>query len=225
MLIFITQKSIRDEYGFELDALEATYITYFTGENIFSSPPVLLPVPNNIVQARRLNAALRPDLLVLTGSNNIDPKSFGSDVKLDDLAPRRDEVERYLLDFSLAENIPVIGICRGFHFINVYLGGNLTLNLSGHPPAVGHDCEYEGKKYRVNSFHNHGITADDLAEGLVPVARTTDGRLIEAYAATGRGKTSGKRILAVQWHPERPGADTHLFQRLVEKYIGFEKGS
>lgn len=225
MIVFITQKSIRDEYGLDLDALEAAYITYFTGENIFSSPPVLLPVPNNIIQARCLTATLSPDLIMLTGGNNIDPASFGSDAKLDDLAPRRDEVEGYLLDFALAEGIPVIGICRGFQFINVHLGGTLTLNLSGHPPAIDHDCEYDDKKYRVNSFHNHGITSDDLAEALVPLAVTVDGSLIEAYTAGDKGRTGSKRILGVQWHPERQGADTRFFKRLVEKYIGIEKGS
>lgn len=223
MVIFITQKRMKDKHGANVDGLESAYITFFTKENIFPTQSVLVPVPNHIGHLRRLLNGLHPCLFILTGGNNIDPQSFGSDERLEDLAPRRDKVESYILDFAFAENIPVIGICRGSHFINVYLGGRLTLNLLNHKPGDSHYCQFDGKNYHVNSYHNHGIVQDGLAKELTPIAKTTDGRLIEAFTGSGSGKTGNMRILGVQWHPERSGADTDFFRLLVNRFIKFEK--
>ena len=211
MIVLLSQKRFKDKHGAQIDGLDSAYLDFFINNDVFPAQAVFVPVPNQLIDLRSLVKTCVPDLIILTGGNNINPLSFGSDVRLDGLSPKRDEVEKALLDFALAKGIPVIGICRGFHFINVYLGGKLTLNLSNHRPGKDHSCQFDGKKYNINSYHNHGIAPDDLAKELRPIGKTIDGKLIEAFA--------GPQILGVQWHPERPGADKELFRLLVNEFI------
>lgn len=203
MIIFITQKQLKDKHETMLDGLESNYL-YF-----FNSWGTLVPIPNSLDQVYDLFKLAKPDLIILTGGNNINPESYNSQEKLDDLALRRDDVEHTLLDYALKDNIPVIGICRGFHFINVYLGGKLTLNLPNHLPGYSHLCSFENKSYKVNSYHDHGITLSDLSSKLTPIITVYN--LVEAFIR--------KNILGVQWHPERPDGNKELFDLLVKRYL------
>ena len=219
MVIFISQKTIRDRHGAELDALETDYVSFFRKEGVFPGNPVFIPVANNVENAAELTRALSPDLIVLTGGNNIDPRSFGLDVVLDDLAHNRDVTEKFLFDYAVLNAIPILGICRGFHFINVMLKGRLTLNIKNHPPAIQHSCLHDGNEYVINSFHNHAIVAEDIAQELERVVVEDKSGIVEGYAGKITGKSGVIRILGVQWHPERPGADVGLFKKLIARYI------
>jgi putative glutamine amidotransferase len=62
------------------------------------------------------------DLVVLSGGNNVDPKLYDSPETLSDVYPERDKVEAELIDIAIDNKIKVLGICRGFHFINIFFG-------------------------------------------------------------------------------------------------------
>lgn len=223
MRILISQKTIKDRHGAELDALETAYIRFFRQESFVPDDAVFVPVPNNPENALRLVQTSGPGLVILTGGNNVDPRSFGSDVVLDDLAHNRDEVEKILFDYALANAIPVLAVCRGFHYVNVLLQGKLTLNIKDHPPAVRHSCWYEGREYTVNSFHNHAIGMTDLAAGLVPLVTADKIGTVEAYVGRITGSSGECSVLGVQWHPERPGADMELFKMLIKNHLFQER--
>jgi len=209
MIMFITQKQLQDSHYSKLDGLETTYIDFF------NSYGVLIPIPNKLVQVARLLRTKpfpSPDLIILTGGNNINPKSVGSKAELDDLAPNRDKVEYMLLDYALNTDTPVIGICRGFHFINVFLEGALTFNLLDHPVGLSHLCRFEGKDYKVNSYHDHGIMPYNLSGKLQAIVYADHG-LVEAYTH------KNKKVLGIQWHPERFGCEGQLFELLVKRYL------
>ena len=219
MLIFLSQKTIRDKHGFELDALETSYISFFKKECIFSKDTVFLPVPNNVENAADLIRISTPNLIILTGGNNINPGFFGSDVILDDLSHNRDITEQFLFYYAASNAIPILGICRGFHFINVILKGSLTLNINNHPPAVQHSCIFDNKKFIINSFHNHAIFPENIANNLTPVVVDEITGMIEGYAGKIIGEAGISNILGVQWHPERPNTDRSLFKELIERHI------
>ena len=219
MNILVSQKIIRDRHGAELDALEAAYISFVKDKDIFPGTNVIIPVPNDPKNAARLTRRLDPKLIILTGGNNIDPRSFGSDVVLDDLAYNRDATEKVLFDYAVFNAIPILGICRGFHFMNVLLKGRLTLNIKDHPPAVQHSCLYDGNKYTVNSFHNHAIFAKDIALELKPLVVADKSGIVEAYSGKIMSKAGEAYIVGVQWHPERPGADTDLFRKIIKQNL------
>jgi putative glutamine amidotransferase len=154
--------------------------------------------------------------IVFCGGAAVHPSRFGQELdpnikKAVDEA--RDTMEWALMAQALERQLPILGICRGFQFINVYLGGTLTQNLSAegwlddHRPdgsrdflthwvvASGGRLEgvYGNQPFLVNSIHRQGIRT--LAPSLTATVTTQDG-LVEGYEA------KEKKILAVQWHPE-----------------------
>jgi putative glutamine amidotransferase len=64
----------------------------------------------------------------------------------------------------------------------------------------------------VNSYHNIGVAADGLGDGLVATTSDADGN-VEAFCHR------DKPLAAVMWHPERGepvDSDRILFERLIE---------
>ena len=57
------------------------------------------------------------NLIILPGGNNLNGK--------DNLSKIRLNVEKKILSFSIKNNIPTIGICRGMQVINHYFGGKI----------------------------------------------------------------------------------------------------
>lgn len=124
------------------------------------------------------------DGIIFSGGNDI-----GSYIK-------RDTFENKLLKFSISQEIPVFGICRGLQIINIFEKGSL-IRINGHC-KTRHQINGGGEIYsrEVNSYHNYGITKETLGENLKPIAFAQDGS-IEAVR---------HRVypwLACMWHPER----------------------
>lgn len=161
--------------------------------------------------------------LVLCGGGDVAPRRYGEEplpwVRIS-IQKGRDEMEWAMLDAAREHNVPVWGICRGFQTLNVYLGGTLwqdlptqvsnTLahHLSSPRDALIHDVEVtpEGRgsglgevlareRCLVNSRHHQAIR--ELADGLVPVARSADGVVEAVLLADGDWWLEG-----VEWHPE-----------------------
>lgn len=173
---------------------------YLVGIKAAGGIPVVLPITMSEADAERIVETF--DGFLFTG---------GQDVST---CPERDQVEMLLLQKALGANKPILGICRGLQFINVFLGGTLWQDLpSQHPSAIVHR---QGKPYgvpthqvsisgelqsllckdilEVNTLHHQAVK--DLGSGLVPMAVAPDG-LIEAIQMPDK-----RFVWAVQWHPE-----------------------
>ncbi|MDO5133189.1 MAG: gamma-glutamyl-gamma-aminobutyrate hydrolase family protein [Eubacteriales bacterium] len=156
--------------------------------------------------------------ILFTGGHDVDPQLYGEE-KLEGLVtccPKRDVMEKIVLEMALRADKPVLGICRGIQFINAALGGTLYQDLPlQHPSEIRHRqqlpfdvpahevslpagsplCKYLGAdKISVNSYHHQAVR--DPARGLEVMAVSPDG-LIEALYAPDQ-----KYLWAVQWHPE-----------------------
>jgi putative glutamine amidotransferase len=166
------------------------------------------------------------DGLLLTGGEDVMPERYGEPVAHPSVesVPERDAVEFRLLEWALADGLPVFAVCRGIQVLNVALGGSLYQDLAtDFRVDVGHDQARleppvprvqpshvvtvragsflaglvgEGE-IRVNSMHHQGIKA--LAPPLVPVAHAPDG-LVEAVEAGAPAPSAF--LVGVQWHPE-----------------------
>lgn len=194
--------------------------------------PVMLPLTNQKTTITQL--AQRLDGLLLTGGHDIEPARY-QQAKLaqcQTTCPLRDEMEQLLLDIFYQENRPILGICRGLQFLNVYLGGSLYQDLpsqiassikhSMQPPfdAVAHEVQlvedsplaklFQQEKLGVNSRHHQAI--NQLASDLQAMAYSPDGLIEAAYAP------KKKYVLAVQWHPEHMKA-TKSSQQLFKQFI------
>lgn len=217
MKILVTMRVGTNYHGQEADVLESGYLRCL--ETVFPQA-VVVPVPNDPDNAHRLFRAISPDLVVLTGGNDV-PQSCvakGEDTAAFDLVPGRDEVEEVLFHSATEESVPILGICRGMQFINCLLGGTVQTGLSSHRPGVAHSILVEAKEYMVGSHHYHGIYAQNLASPLKPVAVCADGihTLVEAFSGT----IKASRILGIQWHPEREHGNVPLFKHLVHEWLG-----
>lgn len=157
------------------------------------------------------------DGFIVTGGRDINPKLYGERImtKYSKFNDDRDDFEKSLIEYCLKEDLPLLGICRGFQLMNVTLGGSLYQDLekSDFPPHVlnnlernqaSHEIEIlkdsflakltgEGK-VGVNSYHHQGIK--DLAGDLSTQAKSEEG-LVEAAIVEGK-----KFALGLQWHPE-----------------------
>jgi putative glutamine amidotransferase len=176
------------------------------------------------------------DGLVLAGGNDIDPAAYGATphAETQDPQPERDRAEIGLLTAALARDVPVLAICRGMQVLNVARGGSLVQHLpdtaanAGHREVVGEFSEHPveiapnsllerilGPRAPVKSHHHQA--ADEVGDGLSPVAWADDGT-IEALEDPERSFALG-----VQWHPEE-GSDLALFQALVDAAREFHAG-
>lgn len=178
------------------------------------------------------------DGLLFTGGHDVSPALYGEEVLpvCGELCPARDRMEKPLLLAAVEADKAILGICRGFQFLNAALGGTLYQDLPAQRPsdcdhhmAAPYDREAHCVSLRgplaealgagetgVNSCHHQGIKA--LAPGLSVMAAAPDG-LAEAVWMPER-----RFVWAVQWHPEfsyRVSADSRkIFAAFVEASRG-----
>ncbi len=162
------------------------------------------------------------DGLVLTGGSDVGPERYGHENVASTVEPERDEVEFVLYDTAIADEIPVLGICRGLQLINVHAGGSLAQDVPAHsrydlaPGVPAHSIavpagsvlhDLFGAQHDVNSLHHQIV--DELGDGLRVTAVAEDG-IIEAF------EVAGAAVVAVQWHPEMMGTEDPTFTWVVE---------
>jgi putative glutamine amidotransferase len=135
-------------------------------------------------------------------------------------SPARDLSERALYDHAVRVRMPILGVCRGLQMINVIAGGRLSAVPGDQHIATSHAVALEGRlaavmgarTVNVNSFHGSGVARSELAPALTPLACTADG-LVEAFEHTAH------KVLAVQWHLERPGAPAAITDHLLDEWL------
>lgn len=153
------------------------------------------------------------DGLVLSGGTHVHPGRYGQQPQVTaryDL--KRDATDTELLQQAEAINIPVLGICRGAQFINVFHGGSLCQNVTPlrvhtrHRPLLlplqtvrlVRDSRLGGLMYShvigANRIHSQAIKR--LGQDLRVTAVDND-LFVQAIENTGR-----QWLMGVQWHPE-----------------------
>jgi N5-(cytidine 5'-diphosphoramidyl)-L-glutamine hydrolase len=208
---------IRYEHELQ-DCLNHSYVHYL---DRFGIIPVL--IPNKLDDPQKYVDSLSLDGLLLTGGSDT-VKSV--DNILTEHVSLRDRTERALTMWACKRKIPVMGICRGFHFLNVYFGGKIIFDIQKkgiiHETHVDRNHNivliHEGirkmlntDRIIVNSYHNNGITPDSLALPFVAFAEA-DG-LIEGAVHT------ELPICGIQWHPERLYPFSEINDRLFENLL------
>ena len=159
------------------------------------------------------------DGLLLSGGGDIHPSFFGEPwhPSLLYVSKACDELELSLCRQAIADDIPVLGICRGIQVMSIAMGGNLYQDISSEYPrkAVTHktqgtDVEHEiqinpssrlselvGKDAEiVNSAHHQAVK--DIGDGFVVSAHCREDGIIEAIE-----NPSKRFVIGVQYHPER----------------------
>ncbi|WP_293800225.1 gamma-glutamyl-gamma-aminobutyrate hydrolase family protein [uncultured Bosea sp.] len=183
-LIVITQRvDVVPSYGERRDALDQNWFSLLDAAGCD-----VVPLPNHPATALSLARRLKPALVILSGGNGVMPDNAG-------YAPERNATETALLDWAKETETPVLGVCRGFQFMNVYLGGTLS-PVYGHVACSHATRSRAGAFAEVNSYHDYGIVRAGLAALLEEAATAPDGTIEGAYHRT-------LPWLGIMWHPER----------------------
>ncbi len=157
--------------------------------------------------------------VLLTGGCDINPALYHrpQDSKTVNVNEERDALELAILAPVFSQKIPLLGVCRGFQIVNIFLGGSLhqdieSLGLPSHKRDMdaGIDAKHVIQIERssklaailgatdltVNSSHHQSV--DAVGKSLAVAAHAGDGT-IEAL----EGTDPLHWVMLVQWHPER----------------------
>jgi putative glutamine amidotransferase len=183
-------------------------------------------IPNTLLKVDDFLSDLSLDMIILTGGGDCPAQL---ETGTNNLQNNRNFTEKALVAYSVANKIPLLGVCRGFQFINTYFGGTVTRGLtgigqiSGNHVATEHEVLFVEQYWRdlklvnqipVNSFHDDGILVGQLASCLDITAVSAEDRcLVEGF----RHKLLP--ISGIQWHPERSDTSLEFDRLLIKKMI------
>jgi putative glutamine amidotransferase len=199
--IAITQRTFSSKFGVEkYDALDQQWFSFLS----YCGLTILL-VPNLVEDLSGYLQEINVEGVILTGGGGITggwqglnnslvwPRGMGHQ----EMQPERDRVELSLLEHSIEYNLPVLGVCRGMLFINLFQGGDVS-EMRGHV-GESHTLTSCSEEYifdgHVNSYHEFGIYEKDLGSNLYPLAKSKN--TIEAL------RHNKYQHFGIMWHPER----------------------
>jgi len=188
-IVAITQRiDINESFKETRDSIDQRWTDFLLSIDIL---PIF--VPNNLEYVEKIINRIRIDGVIFSGGGDLS--KYGGD------SYERDLVESFLLNWSIDNNIPLLGICRGMQFIQNFFGiplekidNNVNKMHQLHINKGLRLSQYLDKYTNVNSYHNY---ASKIANSYVlTVATSLDGS-IEAI------EHSSKNIFGIMWHPER----------------------
>lgn len=198
--------------------------------------PVLVPTGLDDDSLRSLYEAAGG--LLLTGGADVDPALFGEACHplTEGIDDDRDHAEISLMRWSVADDKPVLGICRGIQVMNVAMGGSLIQDIpsqietnlvhAGHWQGAARDqvlhqvaCSKTSRLggilgsevVGVNSFHHQSL------KDVAPVFEVT--AIAEDEVVEGVEIAGARFCLGVQWHPEEMSAARPDMQRLFDALV------
>ncbi len=217
MIVAVSMRIVDNPTYYELrDAISHDWINFL---DELSVTPILIPnVLNDSVEYFR---NIKASGLLLTGGDNIGPLPGKSQIA--DYSNARDRAEISLLDYAVREKLPVFGVCRGLHLINIYFNGSIDSNISssGKHVNTNHEIAIVGdpmqlfesqRKWVVNSYHNQGVRLTGLSPELEEFA-IADGDIVEGLYH------KSLPLFAVQWHPERSNPAADLDKIILERWL------
>lgn len=191
--------------------------------------PLLIPsIPENTALIKE--TVSRIDGLLLPGSRDMDPKYYNETPhpKLRPMSLERTKMEFAVLEQTLGQKLPVIGICGGMQLLNVFFGGSLYQDIYVFlPDAIPHEkgalhevsihqnshlFEIVGAdKISVKSYHHQAVK--NIGKGLQKSAQTED-EIVEGIESN-----DSSYVLGIQWHPELENAESssRIFKSFIDE--------
>ena len=220
MLIVISQRQDKNKHGSYVDNLDASYIKYF---GKFGAR--LLPIPNYSKYVKYYFKELPIKGIILSSGNDINQALYSSKEKSPNASVERDTTEKEILKISIKNKLPVLGLCRGMQFINVFFGGKLIVANQNNKNKIKHVASVHkiritneraekliGSNIEVNSFHNWGISKDSLSKDIISFAESEEGFIEGIYHPK-------LPIAGIMWHPERKSPNEIVNKKIIELFL------
>lgn len=183
-----------------------------------AEPVVMLPAANSDWSTRLRGIAG----VLMPGGGDIDPARYAERIESDEVYgvnAFQDETDFSLIEWSIANGLPLLAICRGFQAVNVAFGGTLVQHMRAdhrdklHSVVVNDQTTLGLSSQMVQASCYHHQAVDLLGEGLEVIATSGDG-VIEAVRIPSKSWSIG-----IQWHPEHT-ADTDPHQlEILERFV------
>ena len=205
-IIGITQRIYNQhKYKETREALDINWSRY-----IYELGFVPLIIPINI-NPKEYFKYFKIDGLILSGGNDTYSKSKN------ELSKKRDQFEFSVINYSLNNHLPILGVCRGMLLINEFFNGDIK-EIDNHV-AVNHSITSSSKsRYHaliksiktVNSFHNYSINklGNDLN-----ISAVDNFENIEAI------EHKNYKIFGQMWHPERKSSFKREQNELIKRFF------
>ena len=219
MIIAISQRSIRTKKDVR-DVLENNYVRYYEKFGV-----ALLPIPNASSDVKKYFKNGQIKGIILSGGDDIDPKLYGEEADKEEISKEREQTEKELIEIAIEKKIPLLGVCRGAQFLNVYFGGRLIRDIKKETGqnhvATQHKItlikspisdHFNKNELIVNSYHNQGINKATFSPKLEEFAVAEDGSIEGFYHPA-------YNIAAIMWHPERDKSDKDFDERLIHAFL------
>lgn len=176
------------------------------------------------------------DGLVLSGGTHVHPERYGQQPQVSARYDRaRDATDQQLLEQAEAVGIPVLGICRGAQFINIFHGGSLCQNVTPlrvntrHRPlllpmqtvrlvSTSRLGQLMGAPV-IGANRIHSQTIKQLGKHLKVVAVDND-LFVQAIEST-----AGQWLMGLQWHPEYllyHAGHRRIFSQFLQAALSFK---
>lgn len=202
--------------------------------------PLLIPVLAGEGLLRALYQRL--DGLLLPGGIDVDPRQYGQEPhpQLGSIDPDLDRVELALARWALADDLPLLAICRGIQVLNVAAGGSLFQDIPSQLPAA---LDHRTRPNQPRDYHAHTIAivsgsrlaaavdpqtmpvnthhhqaVRDVAPGFVVSAAAPDG-VVEGMEHPGK-----RYVLGVQFHPEEMQHNDPRAAALFASFVAAARG-
>ena len=209
---------------------------YFTYENWIKGEPGVEIIKLSYHQDN-FNDVEKCDGILLSGGNDINPRLYNQPEFLaycnpKDIDEKRDEFEWKIMQHVEENQKPLLGICRGMQFANVFYGGTLIPDIAAfgkfnhskledakdrnHTIEVDANSELYKitmqERGEINSAHHQAV--DMPGFGLVANAMSPDGIIEGMERKDAKGKPF---FLLVQWHPERMTNSESIFSKNIKR--------
>ncbi|SDG76534.1 gamma-glutamyl-gamma-aminobutyrate hydrolase [Vibrio xiamenensis] len=224
--------------GYDIQAVNEFYLKAISD---FGGVPIILSAAIDVQDFEQVLAMC--DGLLFPGSHsNVAPYRYQATHTESYMDERRDELSLSLLRYAVDNNLPCLGICRGFQEMNVALGG--SLDPAVHKSGFDDHREPSTEDFAVKYAAAHRVVVESdgvfktwlqqahwpqsdafevnslhnqgvkaLAPNLKVEAKAPDG-LVEAFSLP-----LHKFFVGVQWHPEWKAKSNHFSQILFKEFI------
>ena len=162
--------------------------------------PILMP--NDLDNPAKFIKNIKFSGVILSGGD--DPRK----------KDKRTKNEKFLINYCLKNEIPLLGICRGAQMINLHFGGKLK-KIKNHVrknhiitgPAIKN-------KLKIKSYHDYGFSKKILAKNLTILAQSSD-KIVKFFCH------NNHKLFGIMWHPERnmrfKKFDINMIKKIFDK--------